>query len=186
MRSLFLLLVTLGIGLFGIATVFGTGDDVRLGLRTAPTDARPPTVAGPREAAQPAVLRSETVDAARPAATPQPVALSAPVPEVRPEPAATAAAVPAAREPVAPQPATAPSIAAGQTAALPEPVTIRVVNVAAVNMRGGPSTGYEVIGRLTRGEPVQVLEEDPAGWVLVRLEGDGGEGWVAGRFLSPE
>lgn len=185
MRSLFLLLAMLGIGLFGIATVYGTGDDVRLGLRGTPTDARPPTAAGPREAAapaQPAVLRSETADAARPAAIPQPAAVS----QASPEPAATAAALPAAREPADQQPAIATSNAAEQTAALPEPVTIRVVNVAAVNMRGGPSTGYEVIGRLTRGEPVQVLEEDASGWILVRLEGDGGEGWVAGRFLSPE
>jgi uncharacterized protein YgiM (DUF1202 family) len=58
------------------------------------------------------------------------------------------------------------------------------INVAAVNMRGGPSTAFEVIGRLTLGEEVQVVDDSGSGWVLVRLEGDGGEGWIARRFLD--
>lgn len=60
----------------------------------------------------------------------------------------------------------------------------RRVLAESVNVRAGPSTGNPVVGRLARNEEVEVLERDPSGWVLVRIQGDGIEGWVAERLLS--
>ncbi|MGL6209147.1 MAG: SH3 domain-containing protein [Paracoccaceae bacterium] len=62
------------------------------------------------------------------------------------------------------------------------------VDARSVNVRAGPSTDDAVIGRLENGEAVLVVAEDVGvdGWVLVRIEGDGIEGFVAQRFLTPE
>jgi hypothetical protein len=62
--------------------------------------------------------------------------------------------------------------------------TIRRVTANSVNVRGGPSTQNPVVGRLTRGEEVEVLATDPSGWVQVRVQGDGIEGWVSARLLG--
>lgn len=60
----------------------------------------------------------------------------------------------------------------------------RSVEVAALNVRSGPSTSDEVIGRLEQFEIVSVLEETEDGWSRILIEGDGIEGWVASRFLG--
>lgn len=60
-----------------------------------------------------------------------------------------------------------------------------VVMAQAVNVRGGPSTGDSVTGRLVLGDEVMMIGEETDGWVQVRVEGDGIEGFVAARFLSP-
>lgn len=64
-----------------------------------------------------------------------------------------------------------------------EPLPVRWVDAQAINVRQGPSTGNPVIGRLTRGEAVSVVAEAADGWVLIRIEGDGVEGYVAARLL---
>lgn len=61
---------------------------------------------------------------------------------------------------------------------------IRSVSADSANVRGGPSTGHAVVGRITRGEEVEVMETDPSGWLRIRIQGDGIEGWVAGRLLA--
>lgn len=61
---------------------------------------------------------------------------------------------------------------------------LRSVDVDALNVRAGPSTGNEVVGRLTRFEIVTVVSETDDGWAQVLIEGDGLEGWVASRFLT--
>ncbi len=63
---------------------------------------------------------------------------------------------------------------------------LAVVTARSVNVRSGPSTGNQVIGRLTQDEQVLVVfEPSPVpGWSLVRIEGDGIEGYVATRLLS--
>lgn len=61
---------------------------------------------------------------------------------------------------------------------------IRSVDVAALNVRAGPSTSDDVIGRLFQFDSVSVLEEASDGWAHIRIEGDGIEGWVASRFLT--
>lgn len=73
-------------------------------------------------------------------------------------------------------------------AAEPAPASgdVWYVTATAVNVREGPSTGTAVVDRLTRGEAVAVSFEPGSEWAHVRIEGDGLEGWVALRFLSPE
>jgi uncharacterized protein YgiM (DUF1202 family) len=64
----------------------------------------------------------------------------------------------------------------------------RILYVAAksVNVRSGPGKDHEVVERLLRGEAVLVVAEGegPEGWSLIRIEGDGVEGYVAARLLS--
>ena len=77
------------------------------------------------------------------------------------------------------------------TAALPEPEIaggdLFIVAAKQVNVREGPGKTYSVVGSLTRGEQVLVVLEDSpiAGWSRVRLEGDGIEGYIATRLLTP-
>ena len=60
------------------------------------------------------------------------------------------------------------------------------VNASGLNVREGPGTGYAVVGRLKRGDEVLVVVEPEAsgGWALIRIEGDGVEGYVSGRLLA--
>lgn len=58
------------------------------------------------------------------------------------------------------------------------------VSANALNVRSGPSTGNAAIDRITRGEEVLVVAERD-GWAHVKIEGDGVDGWVAKRYLSP-
>ena len=78
----------------------------------------------------------------------------------------------AAVEPVTPQ--AAPAVA----------MPIMYVSGRSVNVRGGPSTDYEVVGRLSRAEAVTVLSAAEDGWVRISIEGDGLEGFIAARLLS--
>ncbi len=61
---------------------------------------------------------------------------------------------------------------------------IMYVSSRSVNVRGGPSTDYEVVGRLTRAEAVTVVSPEKDGWVQIRIEGDGIDGFIAARLLS--
>ncbi len=85
-------------------------------------------------------------------------------------------------DPAAVQPM-APARAAAKTTR-PQGTDIRRVSANSVNVRGGPSTGHPVVGRITRGEEVEVVETDPSGWLMIRIQGDGVEGWVAARLLG--
>jgi uncharacterized protein YgiM (DUF1202 family) len=111
-------------------------------------------------------------------------ALVTPAPEIvlaayptaaAPEPVALPAAAVAVAEPVA---VTTPPVEAAPA------LDVRFVNSNAINVRQGPSTNDPVIGRLTRNEAVTVVADKGDGWVLVRIEGDGVEGYVAGRLLT--
>jgi len=81
-------------------------------------------------------------------------------------------------------------VAAPVAAPLPEPQVTggRLLTVAAsaANVRQGPGTTFGVVGSLTQGEQVLVVEEEAPveGWSRVRLEGDGVEGYIATRLLS--
>lgn len=86
-------------------------------------------------------------------------------------------------DPSAVQPMTAARATAGLTQNPSTGQFGRVV-AASVNVRGGPSTGHSVIGRLTRNEEVEVLEASGSGWLRVRIQGDGVEGWVAARLVA--
>lgn len=65
------------------------------------------------------------------------------------------------------------------TPALP----VASVKADALNLRAAPSGA--VIGRLTQGEEVSVVTRK-GDWTLIRMEGDGGEGWVATDYLSAD
>ena len=56
---------------------------------------------------------------------------------------------------------------------------------SSVNVRSGPSTDDNVVGNLTRGEATLVVWREGDEWARIRIEGDGIEGYVAMRFLSP-
>lgn len=62
---------------------------------------------------------------------------------------------------------------------------IRQVAGARVNMRNGPSTGYNVVARLTRGTKVLILQEPGNGWVKLKVEETGRVGWMAAKLLEP-
>ena len=63
---------------------------------------------------------------------------------------------------------------------------LMVVNTKSANVRAGPGTDFEVVDRLARGESVLVVVqgEGPDGWSLIRIEGDGVEGYIASRLLA--
>ena len=67
-----------------------------------------------------------------------------------------------------------------------EPGVLMVVNTKSANVRSGPGKDYDVVGRLTRGESVLVVAqgEGPDAWSLIRIEGDGVEGYIATRLLT--
>lgn len=60
-------------------------------------------------------------------------------------------------------------------------------DVSALNVRSGPGTGYGILGRLTAGAGVQVLEQAGDGWLHVRcLTEDGSvlEGYISGAYIE--
>ena len=63
-------------------------------------------------------------------------------------------------------------------------LSVMYVSSTSVNVRGGPSTDYEVLGRLTLAEAVTVVTSELDGWVQIRIEGDGLEGFIAARLLT--
>ena len=73
--------------------------------------------------------------------------------------------------------------ATGQSALGDPALPVQRVTATAANVRQGPSTGFDVVGRLTRGEEVAVLEK-ANGWAHIRIEGDGVEGWISTRLLG--
>ncbi|WP_162232918.1 SH3 domain-containing protein [Cypionkella psychrotolerans] len=67
-----------------------------------------------------------------------------------------------------------------------EPGVLMVVNAKSANVRSGPGKDYDVVGRLMRGDSVLVVAqgEGADGWSLIRIEGDGIEGYIATRLLT--
>ena len=62
--------------------------------------------------------------------------------------------------------------------------TLQYVVANTVNVRSGPSAETESLTKLGRGEAVLVLPSDTPGWSMIRIEGDGLEGYIATRFLG--
>lgn len=61
---------------------------------------------------------------------------------------------------------------------------VRKVSGNRVNVRGGPSTNYGVVSKLTRGAEVVVLEDNGDGWVRMRPVDGGETGWMADFLLT--
>ena len=78
------------------------------------------------------------------------------------------------------------TVEASAPAAISEPLArdIRTVTGNRVNVRGGPGTDFGVIGRLVRGDEVEILEDDGVGWVRMRSLETGEEGWMADFLLN--
>lgn len=86
---------------------------------------------------------------------------------------------------VAAEPAADPEAGAVQTGTDPAPLSqVNYVLGSNVNVREEPSAKSAVLDRLARGEAVTVLGSDTPGWSMIRIEGDGVEGFVATRYLS--
>jgi uncharacterized protein YgiM (DUF1202 family) len=64
--------------------------------------------------------------------------------------------------------------------------TIWYVVANSVNVRAEPSTDAEIVGRLGTGEATLVVQSVGTDWARIVIQGDGVEGFVALRYLSPE
>lgn len=158
------LLTLLGLGMFLLMLIGGQDrGQVRQGLITLP------------EAA--AVVTAASFDPAKIAPAAEPVELATFVPVAPPAPAVPAPVIRvAAAQPAAPDP----------VVETPPVLPVRYVRAGSINMRDGPSTRNAVIGRLTRNEAVSLVGDAGDGWVLIRIEGDGAEGYVAARLLTDQ
>jgi uncharacterized protein YgiM (DUF1202 family) len=63
--------------------------------------------------------------------------------------------------------------------------TIWYVTADSVNVRAAPSTEAEVLGRLGSGEATLLVSAVGSDWARIVIQGDGVEGYVALRYLSP-
>ncbi|MEH6645245.1 SH3 domain-containing protein [Sulfitobacter sp.] len=61
---------------------------------------------------------------------------------------------------------------------------VRVVSGNRVNVRGGPSTNYGIVSKLTRGIEVRILEDNGDGWVRMQPLDGGEAGWMADFLLT--
>ena len=139
----------------------------------------------------------ETVALAEVAPVAAPVAVAAVVPEPPfvPEPAVPMPVVAeVAPEPIAVEPENTVFTLSNYSDPVPEVAPaaeqssegeIWYVAGNSLNVRSGPSTNDEVVGKLSRGEATLVVWREGEDWARIRIEGDGIEGYVAMRFLTP-
>lgn len=64
--------------------------------------------------------------------------------------------------------------------------TIWYINADQVNVRAEPTTDAEILGKLVLGEAALVVQAVDGEWARIVIQGDGVEGFVAMRYLSPE
>jgi hypothetical protein len=84
------------------------------------------------------------------------------------------------------QPLMTPPAAVVPTEVAVAPGDIKQIVARSANVRSGPGKDFAVVSRLVQGESVLVAAEDDVtdGWSLIRIEGDGVEGYVASRLLG--
>lgn len=112
-----------------------------------------------------------------------------PAPEVTRAALASPVKVAAKVAAVAPAPKPAVTIAAEPTdvvaVALPEPERlIWFVTGSRVNVRFGPSTQTEVMGKVLYGDAALIISDPESDWVKIRIEGAGVEGFIMKRFMT--
>ena len=127
----------------------------------------PPAPAAPASA-------SEPVAAAEPAPAPAPIFTLSALPSLGGDRVVADAPLPAAE---------APAPAADGA---PDGAEVWYVTASSVNVREAPSTEAGVLDRLSSGEAVTVVGQPDGEWVQIVIEGDGIQGYVAARFLSPD
>ena len=74
-----------------------------------------------------------------------------------------------------------------QTAALQNDTVntdIRIVSGNRVNVRGGPGTDFGIVGKLVRGDSVEIIEDNGDGWVRMRSVNSEAQGWLADFLLT--
>jgi uncharacterized protein YgiM (DUF1202 family) len=181
------------IGMF--AALWIAGEDrgqLRPGLAEAAArkvlaESEPATVEEPVKVAAAAEPEAEAAEVS--VAEPPVVARAEPEPYVEPErevvtaveePIFTLSAIGTEEVPATPESAAVPEVPEGSEG------TIWYVSANSVNVRAGPSTDAEVLGRLVSGEAALMLQTVDDQWARIVIQGDGVEGFVALRYLSPE
>lgn len=98
---------------------------------------------------------------------------------------ATATAVPPTETPT-PEPTATPTETPQPTATPTETVVAQpqASTTSAINVRGGPGTGYPVVAQLQPGRPVDILGRNADGTWWQVLLGNGDEGWVAASVVD--
>lgn len=61
---------------------------------------------------------------------------------------------------------------------------VRTVTGNRVNVRGGPGTTFGVVGKLVRGDEVEILDDTGTGWVRFRSIDGETQGWLADFLLT--
>jgi hypothetical protein len=91
-----------------------------------------------------------------------------------------------AEDPAAPDTQSAPVTGLPQpTDPLPPPSgQLARVTGTAVNLRAGPSTANAVVGQVTLGQTVRVLDPDSDGWATIEVPATGEQAYIAARFLE--
>lgn len=146
-----------------------------------------------RQTATPAVTQA-SIPASIPASLVQNASLSTGLPDEEPaqiavEPAKAAVVTPAAA-PAVTETRVAITFDTPATSDAPEvadaPADMRKVTGNRVNMRGGPGTGYSVVGKLTKGAEVEVLRDPGTGWLKLRSVESGQVGWMADWLVTAD
>ncbi|MFZ1470147.1 MAG: SH3 domain-containing protein [Paracoccaceae bacterium] len=106
-----------------------------------------------------------------------PAAAEAPAQRIEPQPIFTLSGLPTVtRDPVEETVAAAPAATYGE---------VWYVTARSVNVRQDATTSSLVVEKLSRGEAVMVSFEEGSEWAKVTIEGDGLQGYIALRLLSP-
>lgn len=153
----------------GLAAAIAAGEEIVVITPRKPTAVKAVPLAESEVALAPAaVVKTVAYTPAEPAVVTR---------EITPQPIFTLSALPTVtREAVVPEAAPVAS-AFGD---------VWYVTVKSVNVREGPSTDTAVVEKLARGEAVSVSFEEGSEWARVTIQGDGMEGYVALRLLSPD
>jgi len=65
-----------------------------------------------------------------------------------------------------------------------QPRDIREVTGNVVNMRDGPGTSFERVGKITKGTEIEVLEDPGNSWVKLQVLETGETGWIADWLIT--
>jgi hypothetical protein len=128
---------------------------------------------------------AQVVSAAYVPAAPAPPAVAPAVRKATPQPVFSLSTLPGVTGDVADPSPDMASDAPPAPAASADERQIWYVAARSVNVRQGPSTETAVVGRLQGGEAVTVVAMEGSDWAHILIEGDGLDGYVATRLLSP-
>ncbi|MDM7931208.1 SH3 domain-containing protein [Tabrizicola sp.] len=188
-------------GLFAALMIAGEDrGQMRPGLALAAAEGRVPKVREPASmapAAEPAPVLAQT-PAPAPVADPLPEAVAKAEPQAAPYVEPARAVVQEVKEPIFTLSALGNELVPGEagavkdTAAFEAPQvateadgTIWYVTARSVNVRAEPTTEAEVLGKLTNGEAALLVSTVDGDWARIVIQGDGMEGYVALRYLTP-